>query len=115
MVIYARNDLILCRIFPSSLKGVASNWFYSLPSRSSHKFKDLIKLFISQYFSRQELKQNNHYLLCTKMKPSDSLKAYVGHFQSQRTKVYNCSDDASALAFISRLWVTTRTNRCTNI
>ena len=27
MVIYARNDPILCRIFPSSLKGVASDWF----------------------------------------------------------------------------------------
>jgi len=55
MVIYARNDPILCRIFPSSLKGVASDWFYSLPLWSIHNFKDLIKLFLSQY-SCQEFK-----------------------------------------------------------
>ena len=30
MVIYAQSDPILCRIFPSSFKGVAFDWFYSL-------------------------------------------------------------------------------------
>ena len=29
-VIYTWSDPILCRIFPSSVKGLASDWFYSL-------------------------------------------------------------------------------------
>ena len=49
IVIYAQNGPILCRIFPSSLKGVVSDWFYSLSSRSIHNFKYLTKLFLSQY------------------------------------------------------------------
>jgi len=68
MVVYARNDPILCRIFPSSLKGVVSFWFYFLSPRSIHNFKDLTKLFLSQYSSRQEFKQNNHHHLYVKMR-----------------------------------------------
>ena len=34
MVIYSREDSTMCRTFPLSLKGVASDWFYSLPPRS---------------------------------------------------------------------------------
>ena len=103
MVIHARNDSILCWIFPSNLKGVASDWFYSLLPRSIHRFEYLTKLFITQYSSRQAFKQNNHYLLSIKMKLSHSLKVYIGYFQNQLAKVHNCSEDVSALAFIGRL------------
>jgi len=40
------------------------------------------------------------------MRPSDSLKAYVGYFQSQLAKVHNCSEDVATLTFISWLRVT---------
>jgi len=39
------------------------------------------------------------------MRYSDSLKAYIGYFQNQLTKVYNCSEEASAFAFTSGLRV----------
>ena len=81
MVIHARNNSILCLIFPSSLeglKGAAFNRFYSLPPCSIHKFGVLIKLFLTQYSSRQEFKQNNHHHFSIKLRPSDSLKAYIG-------------------------------------
>ena len=47
MVIHARNDSILCRIFPSSLKGVASDRFHFLLPRSIHSFEDFTKLFLA--------------------------------------------------------------------
>ena len=105
MVIHAKHDSTLCQIFPSSLKGIASDWFYSLPPRSVHCFRNLTKLFLAQYSSRQEFEQNNHHLLFIKMRPSDSLKAYIIYFQNQLVKVHNCSEDASSLAFISRLQI----------
>ena len=40
------------------------------------------------------------------MRPFDSLKAYIGYFQNQLVKIYNCSEDASALSFINGLWAT---------
>ena len=68
--------------------------------RGSHQVVSLLVL------SRHEFKQNNHHLLSIKMRPSDSLKAYIGYFQNQLVKVHNCNDDASTLAFINRLRVT---------
>ena len=34
MVVLSHDDALLSRVFPSSLKGVAYDWFYSLPSQS---------------------------------------------------------------------------------
>ena len=73
---------LLCITFPSNLKGVPSNWFYSLSPYSLHNFEEVIKALLTQYASRQEAKKNNHYFLSIKMRQSDSLKLYIGFFQS---------------------------------
>ena len=39
------------------------------------------------------------------MRQGDSLKSYIGYFQSQLVKVFNCEEDVSALAFISGLQI----------
>ena len=106
MEIHTRSDSILCQIFTSSLKRVVSDCFYFLLPRSIHSFEDLIQLFLAQFSSRQEFKKNNHHLLSVKMRPSNSLKAYIGYFQNQLVKIHNYSEDAYALAFISGLRVT---------
>ena len=49
---HSRNNFILCRVFPSRLKGVPSNWLYSLRPRSIHSFRYLTRLFLAHYSSR---------------------------------------------------------------
>ena len=39
IIIYSLNDLIMCLTFPSSLKGIASYWFYYLPPYFLHNFR----------------------------------------------------------------------------
>ena len=70
-----------------------------------HKFLEVIKAFLSQYASHQEAKRNSHHLLSVKMRQGDNLKSYINFFQSQLTKVFNCGEEVSALAFISGLQV----------
>ena len=40
------------------------------------------------------------------MRPRDSLKSYINFFWSQLTKVSNCGEKISTIAFISELQVT---------
>ena len=101
-MVYSRNDPLLCITFPSSLKGVASDWFYSLSSRLLHNCEEVTRVFLTQYASRQEAKKN-HHLISVKMRQSESLKSYISFFQSQLAKVPNCGEDVSALAFVSEL------------
>jgi len=83
IVIYSRNDPLLCLTIPSGLKGVTSDWFYSLSSRSLYNFKEITESFLTQYASYREAKKNNHHLLTVKIKQGDKLKSYIGCFQNQ--------------------------------
>ena len=68
MLIYSRNDPLMCLTFSSSLKGVASDWFYSMSLRFLRNFEEVTEVFFTQYASHREAKKNNHQLLSVKMR-----------------------------------------------
>ena len=103
MVMYFRNDPVMCPTFSSSLKGAVLDWFYSLPSRSLYNFVEVTEAFLTQYASRQEAKKNSHHLLSVKMRQRDRLKSYINFFQNQQTKGSNCGEEVFALVFIRGL------------
>ena len=49
MILNARNDRLLCKVFPASLKGPALAWFHKLPRGSLNSFGELWVAFVSQY------------------------------------------------------------------
>jgi len=57
MVIYSHNDPLLYIIFSSCLKGVVSDWFYSLSLCSLHNFEEVTKAFLTQYAFCQEARR----------------------------------------------------------
>jgi len=60
-----------------------------------------------------EAKKNNHHLLFVKIRQGNSLKFYIGYFQSQLAKVLNCGEDVSTLTFINELQIShPYTNTC---
>ena len=48
MTVYSHDDL-MSRVFPSSVKGVASYWFYSHPSHSLQDFEEVRQAFYNQF------------------------------------------------------------------
>ena len=49
MTLNAGNDHLLCKVFPTSLQGLALAWFHILPRDSVNSFNELWTIFISQY------------------------------------------------------------------
>ena len=47
--LYTNDDAILCRVFPTSLKGVALTWYDGLPPRPIDSFNTLVEQFSVQY------------------------------------------------------------------
>ena len=43
--LYTNNDVILCHVFPTSLKGVALTWYSGLPPRSIDSFDTFVERF----------------------------------------------------------------------
>ena len=47
--LYTVEDALLCRVFPTSLKGAALSWFTRLPTHSIDCFDTLVKKFGAQF------------------------------------------------------------------
>ena len=45
--VHSQDDYLISRVFLSSLKGFALDWFYSLPSRSLRNFEDVSDAFFN--------------------------------------------------------------------
>ena len=106
MALYAHNDLLFYRAFPSSLKGVTYHWFYSLPRNSLWNYHEVTNAFYNQFASWRKIHRNSNHLLIVKMKTGESLKNYINYFQSQIALVYNYNENIATTALISWLQVT---------
>ena len=52
--LYGISDEIKCRTFPTTLRGSARNWFYSLPAGSVKTFGQLNKLFVGHFLASRK-------------------------------------------------------------
>ena len=105
MEVYAHDELLFCRAFLFSLKGVSYHWFYSFLKSLLWRFHDTTDAFYDHFSSRRKFQRNNNHLLTVKMKLGKCLKNYVNYFQSQMSLIHNYNKDIVAIIFISGLQV----------
>ena len=74
------NDMLLCKVFPTSLQGQALSWFHRLPPNSVDNFRDLSEAFVGQYLCSARHKQNISTLQNIKMQDNESLREFVKRF-----------------------------------
>src|SRR5436853_1299792 len=74
------NDPVRTRLFVSTLKGPAFEWFRKLAKGSITCWDDLEALFLSRFFE-EEVDVNMHTLLLTKQKEGESIKEYIERFR----------------------------------
>lgn len=49
MMLYSTSEVLLCKFFPTTLSGIALNWYTSLPVGSIHTFAQLEAKFVSHF------------------------------------------------------------------
>ena len=54
MLLYTTNQALLCKFFPTTLSGVALNWYTSLPVGSIHTFAQLEAKFVSHFVASKQ-------------------------------------------------------------
>ena len=57
------SDEIMCRAFPTILKGLAQVWFSKIPPNSISSFEKLSKLFVNNFIGGQRHKRSSSSLL----------------------------------------------------
>src|SRR3954467_6541526 len=74
------NDPVRTRLFISTVKGVAFEWFLKLPKGSITCWDDLEALFLSRFFA-EEADINMHTLLLIKQKEGELVKDFIERFR----------------------------------
>ncbi|XP_043699962.1 uncharacterized protein LOC122650627 [Telopea speciosissima] len=83
------SDAIMCRAFPSTLKGSAQQWFSRLPPRSLATFTDLGKTFLAHCISSRVHKKTAANLLAIKQRPDESIRGLLTRFNREALEVRN--------------------------
>ena len=91
MTLNAGNNLILCKVFLSSLHNPALAWFHKLPRSSINSFNELWIVFISQHLSSLRQKRNISSLQNILKHEEESIRDFTRRFGQavQQIEFYN--------------------------
>ena len=76
MTIHSKDEVLMCKVFPSSLGPVAMRWFDSLKADSISSFRELTQSFGSRFVTCRRVPQPLTSLLSLSMQEGKSLKTY---------------------------------------
>ena len=85
-------DEILCRSFPTSLKGAAREWFIKLSTSSIDIFEQLSNAFLHHFVGGQRPKRPADHLLTTRQEEKETLRSYVKQFMRETLEVDKADD-----------------------
>ncbi|XP_073104419.1 uncharacterized protein [Elaeis guineensis] len=101
MLLQEVTDAILCRAFPSTLKGAVRHRYFDLKSVSIHSFKQLSRSFICHFVSRQQ--KHSDYLHTVKQKEEEAIQSFVSRFNAATLEVHDLDQSVAMSAMMSRL------------
>ena len=92
-------DEIMCRAFPTTLKGLARVWFSKIPPNTVSSFEELSKLFVNNFIGRQRDKRSSSSLLTIEQGENESLHFFITRFNREALTVDEVDDKLLLAAF----------------
>jgi len=99
MVLVGGSDAVKCKLFMSTLTGMAMDWFISLPNGHITFFQQLSRLFSEKYLVNRALSPVSYDLFDVKQYQGETLKEYINHFGAQVVKVGTIEEPMIVYAF----------------
>ena len=90
------SDLLICRVFPSSLRPMPMRWFDGLRTNSISSFKKLTQSFCSRFITCSRIPQP---LLSMSMREGESVKAYSERYREMFNEIDDDFDEVAIKTF----------------
>ncbi|GLU18330.1 hypothetical protein SLE2022_346360 [Rubroshorea leprosula] len=97
------SDALMCKIFPSTLRGNARTLYYSLPPRSISSYTEMASAFAIKFSSRRLIRKTTSELMRVKQREGESLKNYMSRFNDAVLEVNSFNQAVGITAVISGL------------
>ena len=97
-------DEIMCRAFPTTLKGLARVWFSRLMPNSISTFKELSVQFTTHFIEGHGYKKSMVCLMSIRQREDESLRSYITHFNKEVLSINEAGDKILVAAFTNGLW-----------
>ena len=97
MLLHGAPDAILCRAFPSTLKGAARNWYSALKPGTIFSFDQMSHQFVAHFVSSRHPRKGSESLINIKQREGESIRANVNRFNIAALEVRNL-DQSVAMA-----------------
>ena len=92
-------DEIMCRAFPTTLKGLARIWFSRLMPNSINTFKDLSTQFASHFIGGHKYKKSTACLISIKQQEDETLRSYIACFNKEALSIDEADDKILVATF----------------
>ncbi|VFQ78673.1 unnamed protein product [Cuscuta campestris] len=91
------SEEVLCRSFPATLDGLASEWFNELPEGKIDSWEDLARRFLV-HFARNR-KKNLHFSHLLSVRQDEPLREFLARWKLETTRVYGADDKTRLSTF----------------
>ncbi|GKV37355.1 hypothetical protein SLEP1_g45396 [Rubroshorea leprosula] len=104
-VMQAQNasDALMCKMFPSTLRGNARTWYHTLHPNSINAYAELATLFATKFLSRRLIKKTTPELMRITQREGESLKNYMNRFNDAMLEVNAFDETVGVTAVIQGL------------
>uniref|UniRef100_A0A2N9JAP2 RNase H type-1 domain-containing protein n=1 Tax=Fagus sylvatica TaxID=28930 RepID=A0A2N9JAP2_FAGSY len=99
MALYNGDDILMCRIFPSSLGDVALRWFDRLEHGSIHSWMELSEAFTTRFITNTRKPKEVDSLMALAMRSGESLKSYSARYWETYNEIDRCGEDVAISQF----------------
>jgi len=96
-------DKIMCRAFPTTLKGPIRMWFNRLTPNSIGTFKELSAQFALHFIGGHKYKKSTTCLMSIKQQEDETLRSYITHFNKEALSIDEADDKILVVAFTNGL------------
>ena len=96
-------DEIMCRAFPTTLKGPARIWFSRLTPNSINTFKELSAQFTSHFIGGHRYKRSTTCLMSIEQREDETLRSYITRFNKEALSIDETDDKILVAAFTNGL------------
>ena len=96
-------DEIMCRAFPTTLKGSTKIWFSRLIPNSISTFKELSAQFASHFIGGQRYKKSTACLMNIRQQKDKTMRSYITRFNKEALSIDEADDKILVVVFTNEL------------